>query len=179
MRKTVLVLLGLLAVSASAQTPEKATRVSFFLTNPGFGWSEGGGSNFDAGFGLALEQRFTPQWSAELEVAREVHDYQPSFFDPRTIEFRTYPVDVFVRYSFENNTRWRPFLGAGARYVTAPDEPSGADYDSELSPEIGGGVEWEAGESLSIVFDAKALAKNEVPHWDEVFKVSVGVGWRF
>ena len=175
MRKIVVVLLGLLAVSASAQTPEKNTRVSFFLTNPG--WNTGG--MFDGGIGLALEHRFTPQWSAELEVARELHEHQPSFFDPRTIEFRTYPADFFVRYSFENNTRWRPFLGGGVRYVTAPDEPAGADYDSELSPEFGGGVEWELGESVSIVFDGKVLVNSDIPHWDELFKVSVGAGWRF
>lgn len=180
MRKFVLVLLAtLLAGSASAQSFDKPTRVSFFVTNPGFGWGEGDGGAFDDGIGLAIERRFTPHWSAELEVAREEHEYQPSFFDPTVIDFVTYPFDVFVRYSFDNHTRWRPFLGAGVRYVSAPDEPAGANYDDELTPEIGGGAEWQLGESLAIVFEAKALAKDDVPHWDEVLKVSAGVGWRF
>jgi outer membrane protein W len=161
-----------LAVTVSAQTVDKPTHRS--SSRIPLRLSEGNGAVFDAGVGVALEHRFTPRWSMELEAAREVHDYQPSFFDPTVIEFLTYPVDGFVRYSIQTtNVRWRPFLGAGARYVSAPNEPAGAQYDSELSPEIG------AGDSLSIVFDAKALAQNDVPHWDELLKVSVGVGWRF
>ena len=180
MRKFVLVLLMVLAVSASAQTVDKPTRVSLFLTNPGFGWSEGGGGFFDAGVGVALEHRFTSRWSVEVEVAREEHDHQPSIFDPMVIEFRTYPIDAFVRYSFQSShVRWRPFIGVGARYVSAPGEPQGADYDSQLSPEIGAGVEWEAGDSWSVVLDAKALTRNDVPNWDELIKISAGIGWRF
>jgi hypothetical protein len=179
MRKSVLVLLAvLLAVSASAQTIDKPTRVSFFITNPGF--ENGDGGTFDAGVGFALERRFSRKWSAAVEVAVEKHEYQPSFFDPTTYDFRTYPIDVFARYTFQSvRTRWRPYVGVGARYVSAPDEPPGADYDSQLSPEIAGGVEFNAAESWSLTLDAKSLARSDVPHWDELFKVSLGIGWRF
>ncbi len=176
MRKIVLVLL-LLAVSASAQVPDQPTRLSLFITNPGFA---GSGAPFDAGIGLALERRFSPHWSVELQAAREQHEYQPSIFRPDLIEFRTYPVDAFVRYSFvSTHVRWRPYIGVGARYVSAPEEPQGADYDSKLSPQIAGGIEWEAGDSWSLMAEAKALTRSDVPNWDELFKVSVGIGWRF
>jgi outer membrane protein W len=176
MRKIVLVLL-LLAVSASAQVPDQPTRVSLFLTNPGF---TGSGAPFDAGIGLALERRFSPHWSVQLEAAREQHEYQPSIFRPDLIEFQTYPIDAFVRYSFvSTHVRWRPYIGVGARYVSAPDEPRGANYDTQLSPQIAGGVEWAGGESWSLMADAKVLTRTDVPHSDELLKVSVGVGWRF
>jgi outer membrane protein W len=174
MRKFVLVLL--LAVSVSAQTPDKTTRVSLFLTNPGFQGNE----FLDAGVGVALEHHFTPRWSVELEAAREVHDYQRSIFNPTVIEFNTYPIDVFGRYSFQStHEAWRPFLGIGARYINAPDEPEGADYDTQMSPEIGAGIEWKATDSLSLVFDAKAITRTDAPHWDELLKIQASIGWRF
>jgi outer membrane protein W len=178
MRKLVPVLL-LLAVSASAQTIDKPTRVSFFVTNPGLG-NDGDGGVLDGGVGLALEHRFSRKWSAAIDVAREVHDYQPRFFDPTTIEFRTYPVDVLARYSFQSaHTRWRPYMGAGVRYVSAPDAPSGAKYDDEVWPELAGGVELNAAESWSLLFEAKGLVVNDIPEYDELLKVSIGFGWRF
>jgi len=177
MRKIVLVLVAILpAVFASAQTIDKPTRVSLFLTNP-FG-DEGG--VLDGGVGLSFEHRFSRKWSAAIDVATEKHEYQPSFFDPTTYDFRTYPIDVLARYTFQSvHTRWRPYLGAGVRYVSAPDEPPGAEYDDEAWPEVAGGVEFNASESWSLMFNAKALAGNDIPHYDELLKVSIGIGWRF
>ena len=176
MRKFVLVLL--FAASVSAQTPDQATRVSLFVTNPGF--QDSGGGVLDAGVGLALEHRFTPRWSIELEVAREKHEYQPCFFCDERIPFHSYPIDAFWRYSFQStHEAWRPFIGIGARWVRAPEEPEGADRDNRITPEIGAGVEWMATDSLSILFDAKAVVDNDVPNWDELLKIQAGVGWRF
>lgn len=174
MRKFVLVLL--LAVSASAQMPDKATRVSLFVTNPG----SQGGNLLDSGVGVALEHRFTPRWSIALDAAREQHEYQPCFFCDERIKFKTYPFDLFGRYSFQStHLAWRPFIGIGARWVRAPHEPEGADRDNRIVPEIGAGVEWMATDSLSLVFDAKAVVDNDVPNWDELLKIQVGAGWRF
>lgn len=181
MRKFVLVLLALLAVSASAQTLDKPTRVSLFVSNFAFGFSEGGGSFLDSGVGLALERRFSRRLSAELAVSTEEHEVQPyGFFNPTRFELRTYPVDAVVRYSFlDVHTQWRPYVGAGARYVGAPDEPPGIEYDSQLSPEVVAGVEYNGGQSWSLHAGARQLIRDQAPDFDDWFKVSVGVGWRF
>ena len=181
MRKLVLVLLTLLAASASAQTLDKPTRVSVFLSNFAFGYSEGGGSFFDNGVGVALERRFSRRWSAELAIATEQHEVQPSFFNPAVYELRTYPIDAVVRYSFlDVHTQWRPFVGAGARYVAAPDEPvQFVEYENELMPEITAGVEYNFGESLSLLAGVKHAIANDTPVYDDSFKVQIGVGWRF
>ncbi|HEV7240984.1 MAG TPA: OmpW family outer membrane protein [Thermoanaerobaculia bacterium] len=182
MRKSVLVLLALLlAVSASAQTLDKPTRISFFISNLAFGWSEGNGSAIDAGVGVALERRFSRAWSAELAVATETHETQPyGFFNPARFDLRTYPIDAVVRYSFlDVHTQWRPYVGAGARYVTAPDEPPNIEYDNQLTPQIAAGVEFNGSESWSLQFGAKQLIHEQSSVFDESFKLSIGVGWRF
>ena len=97
MRKLVPVLL-LLAVSASAQSVDKPTRISVFMSNPGVGWSSSNGSAWEAGYGVALERRFSRKWSAELALATEQHETRPYLFNDATFELRTYPVDALVRY---------------------------------------------------------------------------------
>lgn len=182
MRKLVLVLLVLLlAVSASAQSLDKPNRISVFMTNPGVGWSDRNGTAWDAGYGVALERRFSRVWSAELSVAAEKHETQPyGFFNPTTFELSTYPIDALVRYSFTSvHTRWRPYVGAGARYVAAPDEPPGVEYENQLTPEVAGGVEFNGGESWSLTFNVKQLIEEQSSEFDGMFKVSLGVGWRF
>ena len=181
MRKIVLVTLAaLVAVSASAQTIDKPTRVSVFISNLIFGWSEGNGSALDAGVGLALERRFSRRWSAGLSVATEKHETQPYFFNPTTYDLRTYPIDAVVRYSFlDLHTQWRPYIGAGMRYVGAPDEPPNIEYDDQLTPQFNAGVEFNSGESWSLLLDAKQLLHEQTPVFDDSFKISIGVGWRF
>ena len=98
MRKFVLVLLAILAAaSASAQTLDQPTRISVFVSNPS-SWSEGSG--LGAGYGVAIERRFSKAWSAELAVGSERHKVQPSFFNPTTYTLRTHPIDLLARYSF-------------------------------------------------------------------------------
>ena len=180
MRKIVLVLPLLLAVSASAQTLDKPTRLSFFVSNLALGWSEGNGSTFDAGLGVAIERRFSRRWSGELAVSTEKHEIQPRLFDPTTYDLRTYPVDAVLRYSFlDVRTEWRPYAGAGLRYVAAPDAPPGIAYENQLSPEITAGVEFNGGESWSLHAGAKQLIREDSSAFDDWFKISLGVGWRF
>jgi outer membrane protein W len=177
MRKLVLVLVVLVAVSASAQTLDKPTRISVFVSNPS-SWSEGSG--LGAGYGMAIERRFSKAWSGELAVGSEQHRVQPSFFNPTTYELRTHPVDLLARYSFAGtHLRWRPYICAGARYVAAPEEPPNEEYENELTPQVTAGVEFNAAGSLSVRFDVKQLVRDNASDFDEWFKVSIGVGWRF
>lgn len=168
MHKSVLMLLTLLAASASAQTLDRPNRVSLFLSNVAFGWSEGGGSFLDAGYGVAYERRFSRAWSAELAVSvQEVDDT------------RTHPVDALARWSFPNvRTRWRPYVGAGVRFLESPQEPRNVTYEELLLPEVAAGVDFNPAESWSLRFDVKQVF-GDVPEYDDAFKVSAGIGWRF
>jgi hypothetical protein len=178
MRKFVLVLLVVLgAVSVSAQSLDKPTRISVFVSNPS-SWSEGSG--LGAGYGVAIERRFSRVWSGELAVGSEQHKVQPFFFNPTTYELRTHPIDLLARYSFAGtHLRWRPYVGAGARYVAAPEEPPSEEYENELTPQVTAGVEFNAEGSLSLRFDVKQLVSEDAADFDEWFKVSIGLGWRF
>src|SRR5512145_560498 len=90
----------LLVVPAFAQTLDQPSRLSLFLTNPGGGWTEGGGTTFEAGFGVAYERRFTRTWSGEASLSFEHYESQPDLFDDTTFDLETYPVDLVARYSF-------------------------------------------------------------------------------
>jgi outer membrane protein W len=178
MRKLVLVLLAVLAaVSVSAQTLDKPTRISVFGSNP-FYWSEGNGMG--AGYGVAIERRFSNAWSGELAVGSETHRVQLGFFNPTRYELRTHPIDVVARYSFAGaHLRWRSYVGAGARYVAAPEEPPNREYDNELSPQVSAGVEFNSEGSFSLRFDLKQLVQEDSSDFDEWLKFSIACGWRF
>ena len=168
MRKFVLgFLVSLLAVSASAQTLDKPNRVSVFLSNVAFGWSEGGGSFWEAGYGLSYGRRFSRAWSAELAATIQQQE-----------DAETYPFDAVARYSFQSvRTRWRPYVGAGVRYVAAPADP-GQLYDNILAPEVVAGVDFNPAEGWSLRFDAKQTLGNSYAY-DEPFKLSLGLGCGF
>lgn len=170
MRKSMPVLFAmLLAVSASAQSLDRPNRVSLFLSNISGGWSEGGGSFLDSGYGVSYERRFSRAWSAELALT--VQEQQGA---------ETYPWDALLRYHFlDVHTRWRPYVGGGLRYVAAPGvEPAGEIYDNQIAPEIAAGVDYNPAAPWSLRFDVKHTIGNEYSY-DDPFKASIGVGWRF
>jgi outer membrane protein W len=170
MRKSLLVsFVLLLAVPASAQSLDRPNRVSLFLSNVSGGASEEGGSFFDAGYGLAYERRFTRTWSVELAATVQ-----------KQAGATTYPFDVAARYTFPGvHTRWRPYAGAGVRFVAAPGpEPRGETYDNQIAPEVVAGVDFNAAEAWSLRFDVKHTFGNTYAY-DDPFKLSLGVGWRF
>ncbi|HUR80199.1 MAG TPA: outer membrane beta-barrel protein [Thermoanaerobaculia bacterium] len=164
-----LLLLALWAVPAAAQSLDRPNRVSAFLSNIAGGASEDGGGFFNAGFGLAYERRFTRTWSAEFAATMQ-HQANAD----------TYPFDAALRYTFPNvHTRWRPYAGAGVRYVAAPGpEPRGEIYDNQIAPELVIGVDYNAAESWSLRADAKHTLGNTYAY-DDPFKLSLGIGWRF
>lgn len=177
MRAAAAVLVLIAALPLFAQ--DGTSRVSFFVTQPGFGWSEGGGSDWDGGVGLAFEKRFTPRWSAEASISRDhfsetVYSITPGGVVVTTREATWYPVDVSVRYHFNiTHTRWRPYAGAGVWWVQAPDSAS-PEADDQLSPEVVGGVDFNLTERWSLRVDAKQTFGG-----DATFRPSVGVGLRF
>ena len=169
----VLVALLLLAIPLGAQ--ERANRLGLFLSQPTF---DSTGAEGD-GFGISYERLFTERWSLELAVSRE--EYTDTGIFPGTAEFEveSYPVDATVRFTFETPSRhWRPFLGAGARWVDPSDNPR-LEVDNRLSGQIVGGVDFQFGEWWYLRGDAKILLRLYDESYDNVLKLSLGGGVRF
>ena len=178
MRHTLAAVLLLAALPLVAQ--DKTNRLSVFVTDPGFGFSEGNGSSWDGGLGVAFEKRFGMRWSGEVAVGRE--EYTASGIFPGSLQYDvvSYPVDVTARYHFGNSyLRWRPYLGAGAHWVNGPDTPVGP-LDDRFSPVVIGGLDFNMTERWSLRADAKHLVRDDASEpYDETLKISIGAGFRF
>jgi outer membrane protein W len=178
------VLLVALALPLAAQSTDRPTRVSVFLSDFGWTYSEGAGSDMSGGFGVALEYRLRRAWSAEIAIAAEEHSETVTSIGPAgvtlsRIDVRSWPVDATGRYHFLGvRTRWRPYVGAGVRFVPEP-EVSGFAYESRLSAQALTGVDYSVNEALSVRFDFKRLLRTDSAIYDNVNKISLGVGWRF
>jgi outer membrane protein W len=115
------------------------------------------------GFGAAFSRTITPNLSAQLSVASEEHYSYGYYFigpdikrplTPQTL--RTFPLDLAVRYHWLNDTRWKPYMGAGLRYVGVPHNADpGFRYHNHLNPEIVGGVELRLRPNLGLTLDAR------------------------
>ncbi|HJQ41335.1 MAG TPA: outer membrane beta-barrel protein [Thermoanaerobaculia bacterium] len=165
MRKALLVMCVLFAVSSFAQDQSKM-QLSVFASNPGYVQSSRVGSHYTGGIGAALEYRWNRQWALELQAATQEHGHY---------EGRTYPVDLLLHYRFENDSRWKPFLGAGFRY----ENSSFSEFDERSGIEIDGGVHFMLTPSLSLRMDAKQLVLDRNGHFGIDLRPSIGFGWKF
>jgi outer membrane protein W len=188
-RQSTLIIAALLLItaSASAQESRQESRTGFtiFISDPRFESSHPGGSSYQGGFGVAFDYTVTPRFSADLSIATESHDITSfnSELVPRISTIRSYPIDAVGRYHFfTGQSRWKPYVGVGFRYVASPTAPAGVQpYSNRLSAEIDGGVVFEWRPSFGIVLDARELVRNSFSgsSYDPLFKPSVGVRWRF
>jgi hypothetical protein len=205
----------LCSLTANADDLRAGTKqLSFFITDPSFTESHSQGSDVSGGAGLAFSYVFAPQWSAQLSVAAQEHRdvFTRSVqvvTDPNgtvlyapvtTVEnVRTYPIELLGKYHFLNESRWTPFLGAGVRYVQAPDVPSqfqfvtpppsgigvptlftgGARYGNRTSAEVAGGVALRITPKLSLDLEARRLLRSDGVAYDPVNRGVIGVSWRF
>jgi outer membrane protein W len=98
---------------------------------------------------------------------------------------RAYPIDATVSYHFLNETRWKPYLGAGLRYVseTLRGTIPGGDYrftTRTVEPEISGGLTFQFTPRLGLRFDAKqVIGRNDRVVADPALKGYVGLSLRF
>jgi outer membrane protein W len=192
MRKLIIVTISMLfvVVSAFAQQPVRSNAISVFVTDPQLFKSQAG-TKFATDFGLALEHRFNPRLSAELSVTNQRSN---QFFttltptgSPTTVRYsvRSYPIDANVSYHFFTESRWRPYLGAGLRYVS--DTVRGTNVAGNyrfttrsVEPEISGGITFQFTPRLGLRFDAKQVIRSADPAVsDPQFKASVGLSLRF
>ena len=125
MRNARMVMVSLLFAAAPvfAQRPHYTNSVSVFVSDLSF-TSNASGSSFDSDFGAALEHMFSDRFSGDLSVTSQRIDRLATTFTssglPTTTPTsdRIYPIDASVTYHFFTDGRWKPYLGAGARYVS-------------------------------------------------------------
>ena len=174
MRKLVVAVASLLVSTAALAQQDKPTGVFVFVTNPGYGQSERSGNHWDGAFGVALQRMFTPHVSGELTVSHDQHISRFAALDQggNVIAYHTFtatstPVDLTARYHFFSDGAWKPYVGAGVRYV-----------DSRAFGDLTGGVVWQFRPSLGLRFDGKVILGNQ-PRFNDTFNGSAGLAWRF
>ncbi len=183
MRRVATALIVLLfALPAFAQ---QKNEFQIFLTNGVISHSSASGTEASASGGMAFDRMVTSRMSAQFAVGFERHRTYSYVVEPggtfrqvTPLRFRTYPIDLAVRYHFLNDTRWKPYLGLGARYVAAPNVGSEFRYKNHIGPEIVGGTVFQIGRSFGLVLDGKVLVGDHEPY-DDPFKTSFGLNWRF
>jgi len=185
-------LLLLFTVFAFAQP---ANAVSVFVTDLALSNSNIGSATVAAtAYGASFDRMFSERFSGELSVSSQgsrrylrtfTGGSEPTF---ELFTYRIYPIDANISYHFLDSNRWKPYLGAGLRYVndtfhgyegtrrTAFYRPAVRTID----PEISGGITLQLNRTLGLRFDAKqVLGSHRSDVADPEFKASAGLSFRF
>lgn len=214
--KRILLAAALLSCSLAANADDLRAgtkQFSIFISDPSFTESSSRGSDVSGGTGIAFSYALTRQWSAQLSISAQEHrTYVTRFTSLVTLpdggttlvpvttseKVNTYPVELLGRYHFTNESRWTPFLGAGVRYVGAPDVPpslpifvpgigntpgttfsTGPGYHNRLSGELAGGVSLRITKAVSLDLEARRLLRSEGVNYDPVNRGVIGVSWKW
>ena len=185
MKRLVAIAIALFAVPLFAQQQSKNDfQIFAYASNTGIGWSESGGTTVDSSFGIAVSKFVAPHVSMEVAVnSQKWNEYEPGpyhFGVPiQRYSHYAYPISLDGHYHFFNDSRWKPYLGLGVRYV----KPGGArfsDIGERFAAEISGGVSFMMTPHLSLRFDGKQEIQSQTgPAYDPLSRVSVGLGWHF
>jgi outer membrane protein W len=194
MRKSIVIAVSLLFVVASAFAQQQATpanTVSVFLSDTMLTYSSSSGTRLDVSYGGAFNHMFTRHISAELSVtsqpARRYFSTVVVSGQPATSSsiVHFHPIDANVSYHFLTDSRWKPYVGGGLRYlnnsviITTPFE-SRRFTTRTVDPEISGGVVFQFRPTLGLRFDAKQIIGNSGSVLGErAFTSSVGLSFRF
>jgi len=193
MRKSMVIAVSLLFVVAAAfaQEPTRANTVSVFLSDAMASYSTSSGSRLDVSYGAAFDHMFNRHLSAELSVtsqpARRYFSTLVVSGQPTTSSslVHFHPIDANVSYHFLTDSRWKPYLGGGLRYLNNSVLFSGPFGTSRyttrtIDPEISGGVVFQFRPALGLRFDAKQIIGNSGSVLGErAFSGSVGLSFRF
>jgi len=181
----VLMLFGV--TSVFAQQPRSNT-ISVFVSDLSI-TSDSRGTSVDTAFGAGFGHMFTDRVSAELSISSQNVRRNVAFINgvPTTgiRSDRLLPIDAIASYHFFTNSRWKPYLGAGARYVS--DTFREADSfgltrftTHSVDPELAAGVTYQFNPVWGIRFDVKQIITGRVRTIpDPRFKASVGLGFHF
>jgi outer membrane protein W len=194
MRKSLVIAASLLfaITSAFAQQPTPTNTVSVFVSDLSVTHTTASRTSPGAGFGAAFAHRFSDHISAELTVTTEGFGDSFTTISPSgqrvitSYSKRLLPIDANVSYHFFTNSRWKPYLGGGLRYMTntvtniAPLNSYRLTSRS-VDPEVSGGVTYQFRPNLGLRFDAKQII-GEGRHSilsEAAFSVSAGLSFRF
>jgi outer membrane protein W len=197
MRKTIVVAVWLLFIvtSAFAQQSSRSNAVSVFVSDLSIGSSSASGAKLDSSaYGASFDHKFTDRFSAEVSVSsqrsrRVVRTFGPGSAPTFGVDStRLYPIDANVTYHLPTHSRWKPYIGAGLRYVN--DTFQGyqglgrtAFYRNAvhtIDPEISGGITLQFNRTLGLRLDAKqVLGSNRSDVADPELKASAGLSFRF
>lgn len=183
MKRFVWLAVAVLAVPLFAQQPQHDFQIFAYATNTGITYSENYGTAIDSNFGVAVSKFVAPHVSMELAVSSQgwwEYSPDPVHFGAPFVRVKqtAYPVSLDGQYHFFNDSRWKPYLGAGVRYV----EPNATfrDLSARISPEINGGVSFMMTPNLSLRFDGRvAVRSTHTPGYDPLSRGSIGLGWHF
>jgi outer membrane protein W len=193
MRKSMVMAISLLIVVAPAfaQEPARANTVSVFISDLTVSHTSSTGTDVDVAYGAAFDHMFSQRVSAELSVTRQRTRESVTIFSPggqaafASFTNTLYPVDATVSYHFLTDSRWKPYIGGGARYISGTTR-NDSIFNSyrvsthSLDPEISGGVTFQFRPTLGLRFDAKqTLGNGNSVVGDSSLNVSVGLSFRF
>jgi outer membrane protein W len=191
MRKSIFIAASLLfAASAFAQQSSHSNSVTVFVSDLSIVYTSHSGTDLDASYGLALNHMFNRHLSGELSVTNQPIQRTviiasvsgPVYFTSRE---HLYPIDAGMSYHFLNDSRWKPYLGGGVRYLentTRFDLPTGVRHFSHrtVDPEITGGVTFQFRPNLGLRFDAKKIiGSSSSILGDSALSGSAGLSFRF
>lgn len=193
MRKSIVLAASLLFVVASAfaQQSSQSNTVSVFVTALSVSHSDQSGTDFDASYGVAFNHMFNRHLSGELSVTSQRIRQSVSTFGtagPPVFAIYSdtlYPIDANVSYHFLTDSRWKPYVGAGVRYLNSTTYGSSSfgnyrNTSHSIDPEVSGGVTFQFRPNLGLRFDAKRIiGNNNSVLGDRVFSGSVGLSLRF
>jgi outer membrane protein W len=190
-------LLILSAIPAFAQKKGDVA-VSVMATNFAATYSERLGTDVDGGVALGLSYWFNPRWSAELLASSQKTEFGGALIETHfpdgtilrsvdRISGTAYPFDLLARYHFVNDSRWKPYIGFGAHYVKRPDFKSDSGLPvnrvdleaNQSSAVVNGGTLFLFTPRLGLRVDGKFLLRGDNPQWDDNFKASVGLSFKF
>jgi len=199
MRKSIVIAVSLLFVVASAFAQQRATpanTVSVFVSDAMVSYSSSSGSRLDVSYGAAFRHMFNRHISAELSVTSQpARRYFSTFVvggqptgqptvTSSTVHF--HPIDASVSYHFLTDSRWKPYVGGGMRYLNNSVILTGGPLGDQrlttrtVDPEISGGVVFQFRPTLGLRFDAKQIIGNSGSVLGETaFTGSVGLSFRF
>jgi outer membrane protein W len=195
MRKSIVIAVSLLFVVVSAFAQQRATpanTVSVFVSDVMASYSSSSGSRLDVSYGAAFEHMFNRHLSAELSVTSQpARRYFSTFVvnglpttSSSTVHF--HPIDANVSYHFFTDSRWKPYVGGGMRYLNNSVILTGGPLGNQrlttrtVDPEISGGVVFQFRPTLGLRFDAKQIIGNSGSVLGETaFTGSVGLSFRF
>jgi outer membrane protein W len=190
MRKPIIPALLLFALPAFAQSSPDSLRINGFFVNSGdthrFSSDNGeraygGGIEYFASKNLSIQAAVSSEFTV---VTRLISTFGPAdepIILPATAFGRLHPIDAVVRYHFDSGPRWKPYIGAGTRYI----EVAGTH---NWRPEVNAGLTFALTRHLGIDADIRQLygqakfspvVKNGAFDEGKSHRFTLGLGWAF